>query len=62
MGGIYGEIMAIDKGVIDLKIADKVIVKVERRSISRNLTQGKSAADEPAELPEARDEAKDDKG
>ena len=61
MGGVYGEIVAIEKGVIDLKIADKVVIKVEKRSISRNLTQGKSAAGEPAELPEAQDEPKDDK-
>ena len=42
VGGIFGEIMEIKNNVIDLKIADKVIVKVTRSAISRNITQGKS--------------------
>ena len=32
----------IKNNVIDLKIADKVVVKVTRSAISRNITQGKS--------------------
>ena len=42
VGGIFGEILEIKNNVIDLKIADKVIVKVTRSAISRNITQGKS--------------------
>jgi hypothetical protein len=33
--------------VIDLKIADKVVVKLTRSAISRNITQGKSPQMEP---------------
>ena len=47
VGGIFGEILEIKNNVIDLKIADKVIVKVTRSAISRNITQGKSPQMEP---------------
>ena len=47
VGGIYGEIMEIKNNVIDLKIADKVVVKLTRSAISRNITQGKSPQMEP---------------
>ena len=47
VGGIYGEILEIKNNVIDLKIADKVVVKLTRSAISRNITQGKSPQMEP---------------
>ncbi|MBO4685516.1 MAG: preprotein translocase subunit YajC [Lachnospiraceae bacterium] len=47
VGGIFGEIMEIKNNVIELKIADKVIVKVTRSAVSRNITQGKSPQMEP---------------
>lgn len=47
VGGIYGEILEIKNNVIDLKIADKVVVKVTRSAVSRNITQGKSPQMEP---------------
>ena len=47
VGGIYGEILDIKNNVIDLKIADKVVVKVTRSAVSRNITQGKSPQIEP---------------
>ena len=42
VGGIFGEILDIKDNVIDLKIADKVVVKLTRSAVSRNFTQGKS--------------------
>lgn len=42
VGGIFGEILDIKDNVIDLKIADKVVVKLTRSAVSRNITQGKS--------------------
>ena len=47
VGGIYGEILEIKNNVIDLKIADKVVVKVTRSAVSRNITQGKAPQMEP---------------
>ncbi len=43
VGGIYGEITDIKDDVLDLKIADKVVIKVTRASVSRNISQGKSS-------------------
>ena len=39
---VGGEILDIKDNVIDLKIADKVVVKLTRSAVSRNITQGKS--------------------
>ncbi len=47
VGGIYGEIVDIKDDVLDLKIADKVVIKVTRASVSRNISQGKSAKESP---------------
>ena len=47
VGGIYGEILEIKNNVLDLKIADKVVVKVTRSAVSRNISQGKSPRIEP---------------
>ena len=46
VGGIYGEIVSLEKGSLMLKVADKVVIQVTRNAISRNLTQGKAAKDE----------------
>lgn len=42
VGGIYGEIVNIKDNVLDLKIADKVIIKVSRAAINTNASQGLS--------------------
>lgn len=60
VGGIFGKIMEIKNNVIDLKIADKVVVKVTRSAISRNITQGKSPQMEPEKDWPAEDEKKDE--
>ena len=60
VGGIFGEIMEIKNNVIDLKIADKVIVKVTRSAVSRNITQGKSPQMEPEKEWPAEESAKDE--
>ena len=60
VGGIFGEIMEIKNNVIDLKIADKVVVKVTRSAISRNITQGKSPQMEPDKDWPAEDEKQDE--
>ena len=60
VGGIYGEILEIKNNVIDLKIADKVVVKVTRSAISRNITQGKSPQMEPEREWADEDAAKDE--
>ncbi len=39
-GGLAGKIVEIDDNFVDLEIADKVIVKVERQQISRELPKG----------------------
>ena len=41
VGGIYGEILELKDNVIDLKVAEQVVIQVARASISVNLTQGK---------------------
>lgn len=46
VGGIYGEIVSLEKGSLMLKVADKVVIQVTRNAISRNLTQSKAAKDE----------------
>ena len=60
VGGIYGEIMEIKNNVIDLKIADKVVVKLTRSAVSRNISQGKSPQMEPEKEWPAEDAAKDE--
>ena len=40
VGGIYGEIVNIKDNVLDLKIADKVVIKVSRAAINTNASQG----------------------
>ncbi len=60
VGGIYGEILEIKNNVIDLKIADKVVVKVTRSAVSRNITQGKSPQMEPEKEWADEDAAKDE--
>ena len=60
VGGIYGEILEIKNNVIDLKIADKVVVKVTRSAVSRNITQGKSPQMEPEREWADEDAAKDE--
>lgn len=55
-GGIYGEIVSLKEDVVELQIADKVVIKVKRGAIGQNLTQGKSADGEPSgkdEKPDA---------
>ncbi|MBO4852138.1 MAG: preprotein translocase subunit YajC [Schwartzia sp.] len=59
VGGIFGEIVEIKNNVIDLKIADKVVVKVTRSAVSRNITQGKSPQMEPEKDWPAEEPAKD---
>ena len=46
VGGIYGEIVNIKDNVLDLKIADKVVIKVSKAAINTNASQGLSAKDE----------------
>ena len=60
VGGIYGEIVEIKNNVIDMKIADKVVIKVSRDAVSRNITQGKSAKLEPEKPAPAEDEKQDE--
>ena len=48
VGGIYGEILEIKDNILDLKVAEQVVIQVARGSISVNLTQGKSVKEEPA--------------
>ena len=60
VGGIFGEIVEIKNNVIDLKIADKVVVKVTRSAVSRNITQGKSPQMEPEKEWPAEESAKDE--
>ncbi len=47
VGGVYGEILALDKNTLDVQIADKVVVKIARTAVSVNLSQGKSAQETP---------------
>ncbi|MFC2469433.1 MAG: preprotein translocase subunit YajC [Negativicutes bacterium] len=49
IGGLYGEILEIKDNIIDLKVADQVVLKMARSSVASNLSQGKSAKEEPAE-------------
>ena len=60
VGGIFGEIVEIKNNVIDFKIADKVVVKVTRSAVSRNITQGKSPQMEPEKEWPAEESAKDE--
>ena len=60
VGGIFGEIVEIKNNVIDLKIADKVVVKVTRSAVSRNITQGKSPQMEPEKEWPAEESATDE--
>ena len=60
VGGIFGEIVEIKNNVIDLKIADKVVVKVTRSAVSRNITQGESPQMEPEKEWPAEESAKDE--
>ncbi len=60
VGGIYGEIIEIKNNVIHLKIADKVIVRVTRSAVSRNITQGKSPQMEPEKEWPDEETAKDE--
>lgn len=60
VGGIFGEIVEIKNNMIDLKIADKVVVKVTRSAVSRNITQGKSPQMEPEKEWPAEESAKDE--
>ena len=60
VGGIYGEIMEIKNNVIDLKIADKGVVKLTRSAVSRNISRGKSPQMEPEKEWPAEDAAKDE--
>lgn len=48
VGGIYGEILDLKDNIIDLKVADQVVIQVARASISANLTQGKSVKEDSA--------------
>ncbi|MBR1760139.1 MAG: preprotein translocase subunit YajC [Schwartzia sp.] len=59
VGGLFGEILEIKNNVIDLKIADKVVVKVTRSAVSRNVTQGKSPQMEPEKEWHDEDEKRD---
>ena len=47
VGGIYGEITEIDKNILSLRIADKVVIKVARGAIGANLSQGKTVKEQP---------------
>ncbi len=60
VGGIYGEILDIKNNVIDLKIADKVVVKLTRSAVSRNITQGKSPQMAPEKEYPAEEEKQDE--
>lgn len=42
VGGIYGEILSIKDNIIDLKVADAVVIRVARTAVASNLTQGKA--------------------
>ncbi len=39
-GGLAGKIRSLDDNFVDLEIADNVVVKVERQTISRELPKG----------------------
>ena len=47
LGGIYGEIVSLDGNTLELKIAEKVVVKAARSAVSVNLSQGKSGQETP---------------
>ena len=49
IGGLYGEILEIKDNIIDLKVADQVVLKMARSSVASNLSQGKLAKEELAE-------------
>ena len=57
VGGIYGEILEIKDNVLDLKIADKVVIKVSRAAINTNASQGLSVKN-PELAEESSDEEK----
>ena len=46
IGGIYGEIVNIKDNVIDLQIADKVVIKVAKAAVNTNASQGLSAKED----------------
>ena len=41
LGGLYGEIVSLDGDTLEIKLADKVVVKAARSAVSVNLSQGK---------------------
>ena len=43
VGGIYGEIMAINEERVRLKVADNVEIEVSRSAIGNSITQEKNA-------------------
>ena len=47
--GLFGEILEIKDNIIDLKVADQVVLKMARSSVASNLSQGKLAKEELAE-------------
>lgn len=40
IGGLYGEVVDIDDDIVDLKIADKVVIQIAKASINTNISQG----------------------
>ncbi len=58
VGGIYGEILEIKDNVLDLKVADKVVIKVSRAAINTNVSQGLSAKEPDAEEETTSEEKK----
>ncbi len=47
LGGLYGEIVSLDGNTLELRIAEKVVIKAARSAVSVNLSQGKSAQETP---------------
>ncbi len=47
LGGLYGEIVSLDGNTLEIKLAEKVIVKAARSAVSVNLSQGKSGQEIP---------------
>jgi len=52
VGGLYGEVVDIDDDIVELKIADKVIIKIAKASINSNISQGVSMSKEDKDTKE----------
>lgn len=50
IGGIHGEIVNIKDNILDLKIADKVVIKVSRAAINTNASQGLTVKEDEEDI------------